>query len=158
MRWERHRCIFEVILSKKHVCQKFGILKMTILKMTIFLKRPSHYYTAPPPCRFLQGGSGTLNSANLKYRKVFSLRLPSRGSVVVYIPNGTKCKQENFIDLFEKNHQVGCRWLAESTGGGMQGVVCDFYFSLFLSRIVTGKCAPKWPGPSTLRDLRVRKC
>ncbi len=37
-------------------------------------------------------------------------------------------------------------------------LVCDFYFSLFLSRIPTGKCAPKWPVPSTLRDLRVRKC
>ncbi len=37
-------------------------------------------------------------------------------------------------------------------------VVCDFYFSLFLSRIFTGKFTPKWPGPSTLRDLRVRGC
>ncbi len=37
---------------------KIGFLKMANWEMAIFLKRPSHYYTAPPPCRFLQGGSG----------------------------------------------------------------------------------------------------
>ena len=31
-------------------------------------------------------------------------------------------------------------------------------FFTFLWRIVTGKCTPKWPRPSTLRDLRVREC
>ena len=33
-----------------------------------------------------------------------------------------------------------------------------FYFPLFCRGFVLGKCTPKWPGPNTLRDLRVRKC
>ncbi len=49
MRRELHRCIFQAILSKNHVGQKIGFLKMANLKMAIFLKRPSHY-TAPITC------------------------------------------------------------------------------------------------------------
>ena len=81
--------------------------------------------TRPPlaPRRFLQWGrrTETLNSANLKFGARFRapVRSPIHGaaSVVVYIPNGTVWTQENFVGIFEKNHQVGYRCLAESPTG-----------------------------------------
>ncbi len=69
-----------------------------------------------PPVDSSRGGTdGNAKSGKLKVRPV-SARAVSRGasSVVVYIPNGTDWTQENFVGIFEKNHQVGYRSLAES--------------------------------------------
>ena len=87
---------------------------MANLKMAIFLKRPSHYYTAPPPCRFLQGFRDPKFGRLKVQKKFFRLRLPSRGSVVVYIANGTVLEPSKLFLKMEKTDQLERRYLAES--------------------------------------------
>ena len=85
----------------------------------------AHYYTAPRrPRRFLQRLSrGTRESGRVQKAAPFfgGAAFPplpkGAASVVVYIANGTVSTQANFVEIFEKNHQVGYRCLAESPEG-----------------------------------------
>ena len=73
-----------------------------------------------PPVDSSRGGrTETRNSANLKFAPVSARRRFPAGasSVVVYIPNGSDWSHRNFVGIFEKNHQVGYRCLAESPTG-----------------------------------------
>ncbi len=82
-------------------------------------------------------------------------------SVVVYIPNGTVWNQAKFVEIFEKNQQVGYRCLAESPAGtrfasyfwkfwspvgatfGPAFVLCEIYVSVGI---------PSFPSPNSFRE------
>ncbi len=70
----------------------------------------------PPVDSSRWGTDGNAKFGKLKVRPRFrARRLPAGApSVVVYIPNGSKWNHRNFVGIFEKNHQVGYRSLAES--------------------------------------------
>ena len=89
-------------------CQHF------VIKIT---KCWGYYYTPPAPCRFLQGGR-PVDEKRQSAGGVDST--PSRGSVVVYILNGSGATQISFASLLEKHHQRKKRWLVERNRWGPQ--------------------------------------
>ncbi len=112
--------------------------------------RPVYYYTPPlAPRRFLQKGrraraisqSVSRNLAECSARPRFPFRRPKGGaSVVVYIPNGSKWNHRNFVGIFEKNHQVDYRCLAESPAGARFASTFGEFWILFCSSI----CSSIW--------------
>ena len=87
--------------------------------------RPVYYYTPPlPPVDSSRAGRARAQSRRV-FRAggaAFPYRRPKGGaSVVVYIPNGSKWNHRNFVGIFEKNHQVGYRCLAESPASARFG-------------------------------------
>ncbi len=66
--------------------------------------------------------------------------------------------QANSPTKNEKTGKFERRCVAVLPEGVRQSSKPVFIFPLFCRGFVLGKCTPKWPGPSTLRDLRVREC
>ncbi len=121
--------------------------------------RPVYYYTPPlAPRRFLQGGTdGNAKFGKLKVRPVSARAVsPWASSVVVYIPNGTDWNHVRIVEIFEKNHQVGYRCLAESPAGASDGsFFLEILFADLFVNLVAG-LRHLWSRSGTLRDVRVR--
>ncbi len=110
----------------------------------------AHYYTAPPcPRRFLQRlarNARIWQSTNGgPFRGAAFPPLPKgAASVVVYLANGTVWTQGNFVEIFEKNHQVGYRCLAESPVPSPQSSCFWKFWNFFSQRILPKKGRHFW--------------
>ncbi len=102
-----------------------------------------HAPPLPPVDSSRAGAAGNAKFGKLKVRPArrFVRRFTGAASVVVYIPNGTDWNHVNFVEIFEKNHQVGYRCLAESPAvAGFASKIWKFW-ALFYSSIWSQICA-----------------